>query len=269
MMLKSVGDMKGLAIHASDGAIGSVEECYFDDETWAIRYLIVNTGGWLPGRLVLISPVFLGNADWETKQLHVALTKKQIENSPDIDRHKPVSRQHEAEYMDYYGYSYYWGGPDLWGSGLYPADLAATMIPIAARTAAAQREPADSHLRSTAEVKGYQIEASDGELGHVKDFIVDPDTWSIRYLEVDTRNWLPGKKVLISPDWIEKVSWSESKVRVALLRETIRSAPEYLGYKPMTREYENQLHAHYGHVPYWLPETGHTHVRRVGGNRPG
>jgi hypothetical protein len=260
MMLKSVGDMKDLAIHASDGAIGSVEEFYFDDETWAIRYLIVDTGGWLPGRLVLISPIFLRNLNWETKQLHVALTKKQIENSPDIDTHKPISRQHEAEYMDYYGSSYYWGGSYLWGAGLYPADLAAPMIPTPAPTVATRRESADSHLRSTTAVKGYYIEAVDGEVGHVGDFIVDPDTWSIRYLEVDTRNWLPGKHVLISPEWIEKVHWLESKVRVDLPREAIRNAPEYFGYIPMTREYENQLHEYYGQAPYWHREVGHTGV---------
>jgi sporulation protein YlmC with PRC-barrel domain len=253
-MLKSVSRMKDLTIHASDGEIGRVEEFYFDDETWTVRYLIVNTGGWLSGRLVLISPMFLLRADWETAQLHVALTTKQIENSPDIDTQKPVSRQHEAEYMDAFNVPYYWGG------GPYPAGLAGTAIPIPARAVEAERESADSHLRSTTALKGYHIEASDGEIGHVEDFIVDTDTWSIRYLEVKTRNWLPGKKVLISPEWIETVSWLDSEVSVGLLQETIKSAPEYIESRAITREYENQLHAYYGRPPYWLRETRYAHV---------
>ncbi|MEO7144537.1 MAG: PRC-barrel domain-containing protein [Bryobacteraceae bacterium] len=254
--------MKDLTIHASDGEIGSVAEFYFDDETWAIRYLIVKTGGWLSGRLLLISPVFLRQADWKTRRLQVALTKKQIEKSPEIDTHKPVSRQHEAEYMDYFGSSYYWGGSDLWGAGPYPAALAGVAIPIHARMSTAEPEWEDSHLRSTTEVTGYRIEATDGELGHVEDFIVDPDTWSIRYLEVSTRNWLPGKKVLVSPEWIDTVSWTDSKVCVDLPREIIKSAPEYMESSPLTREYENQLHEYYDRLPYWLREIGHAHVRR-------
>jgi sporulation protein YlmC with PRC-barrel domain len=261
-MLKSVSRMKDLTIHASDGEIGHVEEFYFDDETWTIRYLIVNTGGWLSGRLVLISPMFLRQADWEAGELHVALTKKQIEDSPDINTQQPVSRQHEAEYMDAFNVPYYWTGPYLWGAGPIPAGLAgaAIPIPILARAVAPERESADSHLRSTTALKGYYIEATDGEIGHVEDFVVDPETWTIRYLEVKTRNWLPGKRVLISPEWIEKVSWLDSQVSVGLPRETIRSAPEYVESRAITRDYENQLYAYYGRAPYWLRQTGHAHV---------
>jgi sporulation protein YlmC with PRC-barrel domain len=205
--------MKDLTIHASDGEIGSIEEFYFDDEMWAIRFMIVNTDDWLSQEHVLISPIFLRRADWGSKQLRVALTKKQIENSPKINTNKPVSRQHESAYMDYYGASYYWGGPYMWGPGSFPEDLA---IPAPARSVAGERQSADSHLRSTAAVTGYRIEASDGEIGHVEDFVIDQDTWKIRYLEVKTRNWLPGKMVLISPEWVEKVSWPESNVSVGL-----------------------------------------------------
>jgi sporulation protein YlmC with PRC-barrel domain len=253
--------MKDLTIHASDGEIGSIEEFYFDDERWAIRYMIVNTGDWLSQEQVLISPIFLRGADWESKQLRVALTKKQIANSPKIDTHKPVSRQHESAYLDYYGASYYWGGPYVWGPGSFPEDLA---IPVAARSVAGERESADSHLRSTAAVTGYRIEATDGEIGHVEDFVVDQETWKIRCLEVKTRNWLPGKMVLISPEWVEKISWPDSIVSVGLSRESIKSAPEYIESRPITRDYETQLHRHYGQAPYWLKETGPARVRRAG-----
>ena len=196
-MLRNVTYLKGFAIRAPDGEIGTVEQFYFDDETWAIRYLVVNTGGWLPGRLVLVSPIALRQAEWQSKRLDVALTKKQIEDSPPIDTHKPVSRQHEAAYMGYFGYPYYWIGPFLWGLASYPAGLVAQREAVTEAKAAQAREgkePADSHLRSTNEVTGYHIEAADGEIGHVADFIVDDETWAIRYLEVDMRNWWPGKR---------------------------------------------------------------------------
>src|ERR1700753_1162743 len=130
-MLKTAGSIQGMPIHASDGVIGKVEDLYFDDEAWAIRYLVIDTGDWLPGRKVLISPASVRNAEWKTEQLHVALTKEQIEKSPPIDTHKPVSRQREAEYLGYYGYTRYWGGPSLWGAALFPGDLAPILAPVA------------------------------------------------------------------------------------------------------------------------------------------
>ena len=123
-MLTNARNLKGFAIRATDGEIGTVDQFYFDDETWAIRYLMVETGGWLGGRRVLISPISVVRADWQAKRLDVSLTKKQVENSPDIDTHKPVSRQHEAAYLGYYGYPNYWGGPYMWGPAFYPAGLA-------------------------------------------------------------------------------------------------------------------------------------------------
>ena len=263
-MLKSVVQLQDGTIRATDGEIGKVEQFYFDDETWAIRYLVVNTGGWLSGRLVLVSPIALRQAEWQSKRLDVALTKKQIEDSPPIDTHKPVSRQHEALYLGYYGYPYYWGGAYLWG---FASDPAALTVPKDAVTEAealqarARKESADSHLRSTHEVKGYHIEAADGEIGHVADFIVDDETWAIRYLEVDTRNWWPGKQVLVSPQWINRVSWPDSKVYVDLTRETIKNGPEWSESMPVTREYENRLFDYYDRSPYWTPVSEQMHRR--------
>ena len=257
-MLRHVTNLNGFSIRAKDGEIGKVEQFYFDDESWAIRYLVVNAGDWLGERQVLISPIALRQAEWESKRLDVALTKKQVENSPSIDTHKPVSRQHEAIYMGYYGYPYYWGGPQLWGLAHYPAGLTVhreAVTTAEAAQAAAGIESADSHLRSTAEVKDYHIEATDGEIGHVEDFIVDDENWAIRYLEVDTRNWWPGKKVLVSPQWIDNVSWPDSKVYVALSRETIQNGPEWIESMPVTRDYEGKLYSHYSRPPYWAPES--------------
>jgi len=256
--------VKDFAIHAVDGEMGTVADIYFDDETWAIRYLVVDTGGWLAGRRVLISPVSVVKTDWEAKQLDVALTKHQVENSPTIDTHQPVSRQYEAAFSGYYGYPYYWGGPYLWGPAFYPAGLAdQTSSPAGAIADSVLREPQDSHLRSTEAVTGYDIEAADGEIGHVDGFVMDDEAWAIRYVEVATRNWWPGKKVLVSPAWIERVSWAESKVYVGLSRSAIKDGPEYIESRKITREYENRLYLHYGRPPYWLHDTTHQPVHSL------
>ena len=225
-MLTNASFLKGLAIHATDGELGTINQFYFDDETWAIRYLTVDTGGWLGGRSVLISPISIHHTDWQARRLDVSLTKKQVESSPDINTHQPVSRQHEAEYNLYYGYPYYWGGAFLWGPARHPAGLKIPMTASAkARADRIERESTDSHLRSTEGIAGYYVGATDGEIGHVDGFVIDDEAWAIRYVEVATRNWLPGKKVLISPAWIESVSWPESKVYAGLSREAHPNVP--------------------------------------------
>jgi len=254
-MLTKTTLIKGFAIHATDGVLGTVDDFYFDDDTWAIRYLTVETGGWLGGRQVLISPISVACTDWQARRLNVALTKNQVENSPDINTHQPVSRQHEAAYLGYYGYPNYWEGPWLWGPALYPAGLAVSPTPSAVAMAERiRKESPDSHLRSSAAVTGYSIDAIDGEIGHVAAFVMDDDAWSIRYIEVATRNWWPGKKVLVSPAWIERVSWADATVYAGLTREAIQGAPEYVESMPISREYESRLHSHYGRPPYWLRE---------------
>jgi len=224
-MLANATFLKGLAVQAADGELGTVDRFYFDDETWAIRYLTVETGGWLRGRQVLLSPFSIVRVDWPAKRLDVSLTKKQVENSPDIDTHRPVSRQHEAEYNQYYGYPCSWGGPFQWAQAYQGGWTIPTSAATEVRASSSERESADSHLRSTEAVTGYHVEASDGEIGHVDGFVIDDRVWAIRYLEVELRNWLPGKKILVSPAWIERVSWAESKVTVALSREAIKNAP--------------------------------------------
>jgi sporulation protein YlmC with PRC-barrel domain len=242
-MQKSIKDFKGNTIVATDGDIGKVDDFYFDDKTWTIRYLVADTGPWLLGSKVLISPIALDQVDFSSGRFAVTLTKKQIEDSPGIDTDKPVSRQQEAHYHDYYGYPYYWSGPYLWGPMTYPRYSAADEERIDERCA--EREAADDlHLRSANEVTGYHIAATNGGVGHVEDFIIDKETWEIRYMVVDTRNWLPGKKVLIAPRWIDRVSWLDSKVYVSLSREAIKSVPEYHT-DTLNREYEKKLYDHY------------------------
>ena len=251
-MLLTSNQLKGFTIRATDGELGVVDQLYFDDETWAIRYLTVETGGWLGGRPVLISPISLIHTDADARRLDVALTKKQVADSPDVDTQKPVSRQHEADYLQYYGYPFYWEGPFLWGPSAIP--LGSNDTDADKLKARAREESLDTHLRSTEEVSGYHIETIDGEIGHVDGFLIDAEAWTIRYLEVATRNWWPGKKVLFSPGWVERVSWLDSRVHVHLMRELIESAPAYDESQIINREYEAKLFFHYGQPPYWLPE---------------
>jgi hypothetical protein len=249
-MLTNATFLKGLAIQATDGTIGKVDDLYFDDENWAIRYLTVDTGHWLEGRQVLISPHSVTYVDWDARRLDVSITKGQVEKSPDVDTHQPISRQHESEYFGYYGYPYYWGGPYLWGPDYYPSG----MIPGPNSLSKANPQAikgADSHLRSSKAITGYHVEASDGEIGHLDGFIVDDKDWAIRYIEIATRDWLPGKKVLLSPEWIDRVSWADTNVYVGLSKQAIKSAPEYIVSRPLTRELETELHDHYGRPPYW------------------
>ena len=255
-MLTNAKHFIGLVVSATDGEIGTVDNLYFDDETWTVRYLTVETGGWLGGRQVLISPFSVIGTKRRVGHLDVSLTKKQVEGSPDINTDRPVSRQHEAAYLGYFGYPYYWSGPYMWGSELYPSGMPMIPIPTASEALEerVQKESSDSHLRSADAVKGYRIEAADGEIGHVDGFVVDDENWSIRYMEIATRNWWPGKKVLVSPAWIKHVSWTDSTVHVRLTREAIQTGPEFDESGPITREYEKLLHKHYNQSPYWIHE---------------
>ena len=254
-MLMNATNLKDMVIRATDGDIGTVDQFYFDDKAWVIRYLTVETGGWLGGRQVLISPISVVHAEWQAWRLDVALTKLQVKNSPGIDTHRPVSRQHEAAYLDYYGYSYYWIGPNMWGPVLYPSGLPIPAATIKeALSGQSRRESRDSHLRSNEAVTGYHIEAKDGEIGHVEGFVMDDETWAIRYLEVATKNWWPRKKILVSPSWIQRVSWTDSKVYISVSRDVVKNAPAFVESAPIAREYEDQLHRHCGQPPYWLHE---------------
>lgn len=239
--------LAGYSLHGLDGEIGKVVEFYFDDQHWAIRYLVVNTGNWLTGKQVLLSPYALGTIDTDSKYIRVALTKQQIEESPSLDTDKPVSRQFELDYYAYYGWPMYWSGRSMWGES-----------PNLIRDPALWRKPVDAedamdpNLRSMKEVSGYAIHATDGEIGHADDFIIDTESWAIRYLVIDTQNWWPGKHVLVAPQWINRINWGESTVFVDLSRDSIKNSPEYEENALLTREYEVHLHHHYNLKGYWI-----------------
>jgi hypothetical protein len=241
-MLRSLKELQGYKALSLDGPIGNVHDFYLDDRIWGIRYLVVDLGGWLPGRKVLISPAALSQPDWEVQMFPLKLTKKEIESSPSIDIDKPISRQRQAELHRHYQWPMYWhaSGMPVAGGVIAQPDVAAE------KEDEHTEEQGDPRLRSTREVLGYHIQASDGEIGHVEDFIVEDTNWAINYIAVDTRNWLPGRKVLISPQWIEQIKWLERSVYIDLSQETIRNSPEYDPSTPVNREYEARLYDYYG-----------------------
>jgi uncharacterized protein YrrD len=245
-MITNAKLLNTFTIDSRDGDIGHVKDFYFDDRYWAIRYLIVDTGTWLMDRQVLISPYALGSINVDVKKITVDLTKKQIEDSPSLETAKPVSRQFENDYYGYYGWPVYYGLPMMWSPYQYLERNPEKWV-----RPTSEGKTWDPHLRSVQAVNGYHIRATDGDIGHVVDFLIDDESWAIRYLVVTTRNWLPGKHLLIAIDWIDRISWHDSLVHVSLSRDAIRRSPEYLGTSLPSSAYEQALHAHYGRSGYW------------------
>jgi sporulation protein YlmC with PRC-barrel domain len=227
-MLRSIKTLYRDKLGASDGEIGHVNDFYFDDQNWAVRYVVVDTGKWLPGRQVLLSPHAFGSSLHETgKLLLVNLTRKQIEGSPSIDQHKPVSRQYEEEYYRYYGWPYYWQGDGLWGMGGFPI-MELPPNHLSSQAAAAngpQPQRADAHLRSTQSVIGYNLQASDGIVGHVCDFMMDTQSWAICQLVIRIGHRFSGKEVPIPASKVERISCEESTVFVNMTREAVEQNP--------------------------------------------
>lgn len=240
----------GTEVRGTDGdEVGHVRDVYFDDASWRARYLVVETGGWLDRRRVLLSPRAIVPGVWDAF-LPVRLTREQVRGSPDVDTRKPISRQHEEALNAHYGWPAYWNAAGGGALGLMAAPIVAVAGPVAMPAPAAPEAqsipPGDPHLRSAAEVLGYKIAASDGDIGHVDDFLFDDAPWEIRYLMVDTRNWLPGRKVLVSPQWIQRVSWTDRAVHVELRRDSVEASPEYDPEHELTPDYDERLRTHYG-----------------------
>ncbi|MFT7524948.1 MAG: hypothetical protein ACI9LY_000080 [Arenicella sp.] len=255
-MLHKLKELEDFEVHATDGDIGHTTEFYFDDKQWVIRYLVAETGSWLESRKVLISPISIKNLNQKEKKLTVAISREQLKNSPNIDTQQPVSRQHEVNYLGYYGYPPYWGNVGLWGG--YPSPY---MIAPGYRGMAPQpdeeiddpvrKNDQDHHLRSSSAVSDYHLETNDGDLGHLQGMLIDTDTWAIRYLIINTSNWWLGHLVLIAPQWIKEVSWANAKIYADMTQQQIKDAPVYDPDIPLSREYETKIFLHYGRNAYW------------------
>ena len=263
-MLRNTKDLENYSIKAADGEIGHVKDFFFDDDAWVIRYLVVDTGSWFESRKVLISPISIDPSNRADGTLLVSLTKEQVKNSPSVDTDQPVSRQHEEQTLGYYGYANYWGGAGTWDGGMYPFAMVPGYAGVGGdriddeqdmethlRAERDRNRNDDPHLRSSNEVIGYHLHATDGEIGHVAGYLVDEQTWAIRYLIVDTSNWWMGHKVLVAPRWITGVHWSDRTVTVDLSREAVKTAPLYETDTAWSRQSDTALYGHYGRAGYW------------------
>lgn len=247
-MLRSASHVRGYRILGTgDGEdLGKVGDFLFDDRTWIVRYAVADTGKWLPGRRVLLAPGALGTPDWESRTVPTELTRAKVEEGPSLAADEPVSRRKEIELHAHYG----WG--PYWVAGAEPTAAAASGLALESSPATAvQERGGDPNLRSASEVTGYRIAATDGEIGHVEDMILDTDPWVVRYLAIDTRNWLPGRKVLVSPDWATNIDWKDRTVAVDMTREQIRHQPEYDPAMPVDRDFEVKLYDFHGRPYYW------------------
>jgi hypothetical protein len=245
-MLERASKMMGYALRGADGDLGQVKDFYFDDQRWTARYLVIDTEHWLPGRKVLISPHALTAVNREGMFIVADLSRTQVGGSPPVESDIPVARQFEERYNDYFGWTRYWSDPPT-------RDPPSDKTLKGRRTRGVNRGGKlwDPHLRSCAMGMGYSINASDGEMGTLEDFVIDTVTWVIRYLIVDAGFWLPGKRVLVSPLWIEKVNWQEARVSLRIPRENMEEAPAYTEESLLTREYEIGLQRHYDQQGLW------------------
>lgn len=256
-MLRKTTDLFGYHLHTTDDEeLGKIHDFYFDRDEWQVRYMVADIGSWFSGRRVLIDPLSLRTPDWQSSMLPVNLTKDQVKASPEIDLAAPVTRQHESDLRGYYGWPTYWTTPMLAGGGMIapaptPVPDTRTGYNVPEEVVAAMEQSDESGLYSVRDTQGYTIEATDDGIGHVDDFLVDDQSWHIRYLLIDTGNWLPGRKVLISPRWVNSVDWSEGRVYVNVSKAQVKQSPEYDPAQPLEQTYERDLHRYYGYPEYW------------------
>jgi hypothetical protein len=247
-MLWDASALEGYAIEAIDGRIGSVREFLFEDTNWIVRWLVVDTGHWLSGRKVLLPPSALGEPDPSARQFPIKLTGRQVKDGPDIDTDCPVSRQHETHLYRHYGSSPYWDSGLLPIGGGIGLPLVETLPRSGSMPVVEEPGPTggDPHLRSTDALTGFHVRATDGEIGHVEDFLVDDEDWSIRYLKVDTRNWWPGSRVLISPRSVRSIDRRNRLVHLDVDRQKVKNSPPYDPSKTVDGAYEETFLTYYG-----------------------
>jgi uncharacterized protein YrrD len=222
-MIRSAREITGAAIEARDGSIGAVDDIYFDDQLWKLRYLVVDTGKWLPGRRVLIPPGAIASTWKGEHKLPVELTKGQVEASPDIDTAKPVSRAAEELLYTHYGWVPYWAA----GIMPPPPPHFAQKESDRRHAVTVAQSSGEAHLQSIRDLMNSEFYASDGKAGHVTDFMIDLDNGEIRFLVIDTGTWLAKKEVLIPVSSISEVDWAALTVVSRMSRQEVANSPEY------------------------------------------
>jgi len=254
-IFRSAKDLFGYKIQAADETCGKCRDFLFDDETWTVRYIVVDTGGFLTHHEVLLSPFVLNEPEMGHHPNHISvkLTREQIESSPPLATHAPVDRQYEEALAQYYNHPHYWIGNEVWGASPYPLPPGPEQAEALADRFAEIRR---NHLRGVRDLMHYQVMASGEEIGAISDVILEVSPWTIRHFVVDTGKWLPGKKVLFSPAWCEEIRWADRTVCLdGMVQTLIKDAPEFDPHAGVNRDYEGRLYDYYGRERYWNPKS--------------
>lgn len=257
-MLRKFSNLKGLKVEGKDDELGKIKDFYFDQDYFILRYLVVDTGSWLKSRKTLISTAALENIDYQTKKLRVNLNTEALKDAPSLKKNKPVSQIKEQNLAEYFNWPMYWVPPYSNSPGVSTDNVMRGKIPSFNNLTEEEKEiksrEQESNLRSFDEIKGYHIKAKDKEFGNLEDLFVDEENWLIRYLLIDTCNFLPCKNVLLSPEWIKNINWREKNISIDKTKEQIKNAPEYKEEKTeylVHRDYEKDLYDHYNEEKYW------------------
>jgi uncharacterized protein YrrD len=265
-MLRRMDDMIGFEVRTADGDAGKIDDFLFEEEDWGVRYVVVDTGPWIFGRKVLISPEAIGDIQWQGKRVVTSLSRERIENSPDVDVARPVSHRQVNDLHQHYGWQAYWGGtvpmgrpgagpyvgpaPDQTARGTGAEPEGPGRAPGTSQDAAQELQERDPRLHSVREVVDYTLRAQDGDIGRVNELFVDEDDWTIHYLVAETRTWF-GKDVLIPIEQVASIDWEARVFDMKMSREEIKGAPEYEPEKPVSRAYQSSIHEYYGVPGYW------------------
>lgn len=251
-MLWNATSLRSLKVAATDGDIGKVSDVLFDDVSWTLRWLVVETGSWFSSRKVLLPLSAFGKPDESKHEFMIKLTRQQVRDSPDVDSDLPVSRHHEAHVYNYYGWNPYWT------SGFSPMSNAIATplaMPISRNdvdprwqdaSADAIQDDGDPHLRSVHDLVGYHIAATDGEIGHLEDFLMDDDSWLLLFMLIDTKNWLPGERVLLPVRLIKDIDWFSHLINVEVSRDKVKSSPPYDPRMTANGPFNDQSHQYFG-----------------------
>lgn len=239
-------------VRGRDESLGTIKDVLFDDTSWRVRYLVVDTGGWLSGRKVVLHPVALAGVDWPACEVRTEMTRSQIDQGPPLDEHEPVSRQHQENLAKYFNWPAVPMVPMGPFGGLAGVEQAIGLdVRERAEAVKSEDHEGNPHLRSTDEIVGYRVVAGDDEAGHVADLILDDSEWVIRYLVVDLGTWLPGKEVLLAPEWAREVRWDKRSIFIDLERKDLEKGPEFDAKTPVNRRYEEKVYDFYGRPVYW------------------
>jgi sporulation protein YlmC with PRC-barrel domain len=246
-MLTNVMEMLGYAVRATDEEVGEISDFYIDQSEWSVQYVVVDTADWMPTHGVLIPPSEVSSVDWEEEAIELRLSSRDVEEAPEVTSDLPVSLQAEMDLEQY----------SIWEPEEDETDDDTPLVEPLTATPGGIEGEIDSEprgrplLRSADELVGYDVSSSDGEVGPLRDCIIDLDGWLIRYFIVETGSEFRQKKVLVPPDWVTEVEWADLAIRLSVSGQDIKESPEYDTEVPLTREYETKLHRHYDRPGYW------------------